>query len=244
DPDMSHAVLVLPAAAFFIWWKRPSVEAQALQPSLWGLALVAAGAIQHQVCKAPGWLFPMRAAFLISLAGCLVTLGGFPLVRKLALPLALLLFMFQPPRFLYDALTIPLQLVSSASAETLLEAGGVIAVREGNILEVAGHKLSVVEACSGIRSLFSLSFFTIVYGAFFSRGLIQTAVLLGSSIPVVIAANAMRIAATGFLVRTSPGLAEGFWHEVLGTGTMIAAFAGVLLIDLLLQITFRSRSAW
>ena len=49
-----------------------------------------------------------------------------------------------------------LQIFASASAETVLNWMGVPVLRDGNILELPHERLSVVEACSGIRSLLSL----------------------------------------------------------------------------------------
>ena len=40
-------------------------------------------------------------------------------------------------------------------------------LREGNIIEMVGIKLSVEEACSGIRSLVAIVFMCVLYNYFF-----------------------------------------------------------------------------
>ena len=64
-------------------------------------------------------------------------------------------------------LTFPLQLFASRVAERALDLLGYPVLRDGNILELASQKLSVAEACSGIRSLLSLTFLSLVYAYFF-----------------------------------------------------------------------------
>ena len=59
---------------------------------------------------------------------------------------------------IYNQITFPLQLFASQVAEFCLGLIGIPVLRDGNVLELASQKLSVVEACSGIRSLLSLSF--------------------------------------------------------------------------------------
>ena len=60
--------------------------------------------------------------------------------------------MVAPPTFIFERLTLSLQLLASRLGEACLEALGYSVLREGNILEMVGIKLSVEEACSGIRS--------------------------------------------------------------------------------------------
>jgi exosortase len=77
-------------------------------------------------------------------------------------------------------------------------------------------KLDVVEACSGIRSLLSLTFLSLVYGYFFEKKVWIRTLLFLSSIPIAIAANAGRVTVTGVLATINPELAEGLVHEAEG----------------------------
>ena len=93
---------------------------------------------------------------------------------------------------------------------------GIPVLREGNILELAGQKLSVVEACSGIRSLLTLSFLSLVYGYFFERKIWMRVLLFVATVPIAILANASRVTLTGILSEIKPELAHGFFHSASG----------------------------
>jgi exosortase len=93
---------------------------------------------------------------------------------------------------------------------------GIPVLRDGNILELASQKLSVVEACSGIRSLLSLSFLSLVYAYFFDKKVWMRWVLLAATIPIAILANSGRVTITGVLSEINPELARGFFHSLEG----------------------------
>jgi exosortase len=98
-------------------------------------------------------------------------------------------------------------------------------IREGNILELASQKLNVVEACSGIRSLLTLSFLSLVYGYFCEkRGWIRI-VLFFSTVPIAIVANAGRVTISGIIAQFKPELAAGLFHEAQGWVIFMVAFA-------------------
>ena len=131
-------------------------------------------------------LFLARTAFIFSLAGIVLWLGGMPALRVLAFPLFLLFFMVPIPSVIYYQITFPLQLLASRVAETVLSWIGYPVLREGNILELASQRLSVAEACSGIRSLLSLSFLSLVYGYFYDQRPWMRVVLLIGTVPIAI----------------------------------------------------------
>jgi len=82
--------------------------------------------------------------------------------------------------------------------------------------ELASQKLSVVEACSGIRSLLSLLFLSQVYAYFTEKRIWIRWALLIATCPIAIAANAIRVAITGLLSEINTKLAQGSYHEMEG----------------------------
>jgi exosortase len=236
DENMGHGLFV-PLIAGYIAWERRS---EWLQPAkvnnLWGLALIAWGALQLWVGLLGAEVFLQRTALLFSLAGLTLFFGSGKAVRPLVFPLLLLAFMVPIPGILYKQITFPLQIFSSRVAELVLEMTGFIVVREGNILELAGQQLSVVEACSGLRALHSLIFFSLTYAYLFEARPWVKWLLLGLTIPVAIVANSGRIVVTGVLGKYNQELATGIYHTVSGWLLFI--------ISILLLIAAHKSAVW
>lgn len=142
----------------------------------------------------------------------------------------MLLFMIPIPTVVFNQITFPLQLFASRVAEVTLGAIGIPVLRDGNVLELASQKLSVAEACSGIRSLLSMSFLALVYAYFFDKKVWMRWALLIGTLPLVILANAGRVTVTGILSEFNPELAGGFFHSA--EGFVIFGIDFVMLIAL------------
>lgn len=228
DPDMSHGFFVLPVAAFVVWRKRHELAAIRPVPNWWGLAIAAWGAVQMLLGTLAAQVFMVRTAFLVSLAGAILFLGGTQTFRILAFPLLLLLFLFPIPAIIYARVTLPLQIFASAAAETVLNWIGIPVLRDGNILELPHQRLSVVEACSGIRSLLSLAFLSLVYAYFFDQRVATRWILLAATVPIAIAANAARITLMGlFGLEGASHLFEGWVLFVVALGLLVTVHLGV-----------------
>jgi exosortase len=129
------------------------------------------------------------------------------------------------PAIIYNNITFPLQITASRFAEHALTLLAVPVLREGNVLVLPEQELSVVEACSGIRSLLSLTFLSLIYGYFFERRMWLRVVLFFATIPIAIIANASRVTLTGILTEIKPELAEGFFHTASGWVIFMVALA-------------------
>jgi len=223
--DMGHGYFVPVVAGYIIWQSRHELGAIEPRTNWWGLVIVLYGALQLFVATLGVEVFLARTSFVITLIGIVLLLGGTEVFKKLAFPLFLLFFMVPIPAIAYNRITFPLQILASKLATAALTLVGIPVLREGNILELPTQKLSVVEACSGIRSLLTLTFLAMVYGHFFEKRTWLRVLLFVATIPIAILANGSRITVTGILSQIKPELAEGFFHESTGWVIFMIAFA-------------------
>jgi exosortase len=235
DADMSHGFFVLPVAGYIVWRRRSELAAVTPERNWWGLAIAVFGALQMLLGTLAAQVFIARTAFLVSLAGAVLFLGGTRMLRILAFPLLLLLFLFPIPAIVYARITLPLQIFASATAETVLNWIGIPVLRDGNILELPHERLSVVEACSGIRSLLSLAFLSLVYAYFFDRRVAMRWALLAATIPIAIAANAARVTLMGLLGEYRTDLAHGAFHLFEGWVLFVVALSLLITVHQLLR---------
>ena len=234
DPDMGHGFFVPVIAGYIIWQKRNELLAIQPQPNWWGLAVVLVGGAQLIIGTLGVELFLARTSFVIVLIGAVWLLGGDLILKKLAFPLFLLFFMVPIDAVIYNQITFPLQLLASRLADGALTLIAVPVLREGNILELPNQRLSVVEACSGIRSLLSLTFLSLVYGYFFEKKTWIRVVLFLSTVPIAIVANSSRVTITGILTQVKPEAAEGFFHEAEGWVIFMVALGIMVLFHQLI----------
>lgn len=235
DDDMGHGFFVPAIAAYIAWQRKDQILAQAPRPSFWGLLPLAWGALQSYVANLGAELFLSRSAIILTVVGAVWLVCGTRILKLLAFPLALLLFMVPLPAVIYNSITMPLQFFASSVAETSLNLLGFPVLREGNVLELASGPLNVVEACSGIRSLLTLTFLSLVYGYFSDNKPWMRVALLIGVIPIAIAANSFRVTLTGVISEFNKEWAQGFFHTAEGWVIFMVAFSMLFLFHRLVN---------
>jgi exosortase len=216
-PDFSHGFLVPFFAAFLVWEKRTTLLRTKVTPTWSGTAVVALGLAVLLLGIYGSELFLSRVSLVILLAGLVLLFGGWLLLKELRFALLVLLLAIPLPAIFFNQITFPLQILASKLASDLLPLFGVPVLREGNVIQLPLMRLEVAEACSGIRSLMSLFTLSIFYGYFMEKSVWRRILLVLASIPIAIAANAVRILGTGLCVQYwDPDKALGFFHEFSG----------------------------
>ena len=216
DENMGHALFVPVVAGYLVWLDRERIMSTPVKRYWPALTLVAWGFCQMIVGFLGADFFTARTAFLIAVVGIIWTIAGTAVLHTLAYPLFVLLFMIRIPLFIYQRITFPLQLLASQVAAAVLDLVGIPVMRNGNVMVLADKSLEVVEACSGIRSLLSLTFLAVAYGRLFESRVWVRVALFVATIPIAIACNAFRVTLTGMLTEWAPQFAEGFYHTMEG----------------------------
>ncbi len=242
DPDYGQGFLVPLFSGYVVWRQREQWRKTESKPANFGL-LVMVGAVVLLLAGSLGAeLFTSRVSLLALLAGMILFLAGWKMLRTVSFPLAFLLLMIPIPVIIYNQITFPLQLLASRFATFWLEVVQVPVLREGNVLILPNYSLEVVEACSGIRSLMTLITLAIAYGYLLEpRRWVRYALVI-LMIPIAIVSNAIRIMGTGVLTyRFGPKAAEGFFHEFSGWVIFLAALILMFASHAILKRFGRSR---
>ena len=237
DADMGHGFFVPVIAGYIVWQTRDLVAGRKPKPNWWGLAIMIWAGFQLYIATLGAELFLARTSLVISIIGATLLLGGIEYITAFAFPLFLLFFMVPIPAVIYNQITFPLQLIASQASEVAISVLQIPVIREGNVLVLPSQSLNVVEACSGIRSLLTLTFLSLVYGYFCEKRTWIRVTLFFATIPIAIIANAGRVTMTGVVSEINTDLAEGFFHEAQGWVIFMFAFA---ILAVLHQVLVRT----
>jgi len=236
-PDFSHGFLVPFFAAYLVWSKKDALRSTKIVPSWSGIGIVILGLLVLLLGVYGAELFLSRVSLVILLAGLVLCFCGWGLLKELRFPLLVLLLAIPIPSIIFNQITLPLQTLASKLASALLPIFGVPVLREGNVIELPVMKLEVAEACSGIRSLVSLFTLSIFYGYFLEKSPLRRTILALVSIPIAIAANALRILGTGLCVQYwDPDKALGFFHEFSGWVMFLVSLGCLFVVHRIMHL--------
>jgi exosortase len=236
-PDYSHGPFVPFFAAFLIWDKRKTLSATPIKQTWFGIPLVLFALVVLILGVYGVELFTARISLVILLTGLTLTLFGWAMLRELRFPLLVLVLAIPIPAIVFNQITFPLQLFASRVASEILPLLGVPVLLEGNVINLPVMPLEVAEACSGIRSLMSLFTLSVFYGYFLEKTTGRRIILALASIPIAVAANALRIVGTGLCVQYwDPEKALGFFHEFSGWVIFVVSLACLYLVHRLMRL--------
>jgi exosortase len=217
DPNFSHGFFVPAFSLYVVWINRDRLLAIKRNPSVWGLAIVLFSLCTLILGVFGAELFLSRISLIFLIAGLIIFMHGWQMFRAVLFPLAVLFLMVPIPSIILNQITFPLQILASKLSAWLLPLLGVPVLREGNVINLPAMPLEVADACSGIRSLLSLTCLAVMYGYLLESRVSVRVVLALASIPIAVAANGLRIVGTGLLVQYwDPDKAEGFFHAFSG----------------------------
>lgn len=229
DSNYSHGFLIMPIALWLIWRKRKELAQTPTNRNSLGLIFIIGSLFLLIAGTAGAEYFTTRVSFVFLLFSISLYMFGWPFTRKIWFAFFFMLFMIPIPYVIYYSITFPMQLFASKVSTTILSAIGLPLLRQGNIIHIPNYSLEVAEACSGIRSLFSLLALGALYAYFTQPNKIKATILFLSTVPIAIAGNVFRITMTALAAHMiSPKFAEGALHEI--SGLLVFMFSLILLV--------------
>ncbi len=239
----NNGVLIPLVSAYLIWDKREHLAESAASHSWWGLGFLLFAVLAFLAGIVGAERFTQQMAMVLLLIGVVWFNFGNRMFRHLAFPLFLLFLMVPPPHILYNNLSVQLQLISTKISMAFLHLVGVTVYNEGNIIFLPSMQLEVAEACSGIRSLFSLFTLAIIFAYIAQKRFGWRALLALSSIPIAILFNGLRISGSCILAQHwSPKITDSFNHFMSGWIVFVFAFIALLVLNKLIDMVKPSKA--
>ncbi|MGJ4998256.1 exosortase [Bradyrhizobium sp. HKCCYLS3077] len=244
-----HGPLIIAASAWLAWRSRQLIWDIQLRPApLPGWVALLSGLCVLVLARNQDVWFLEVLSELPVIAGIVLLLAGWRLLRILAFPIGFLIFSAPAPGWMVDAATIPLKVFISDSVTQLLYTAGYPIAQNGVVILIGPYQLLVQDACSGLNSIFVLS----ALGAFYVYAFrwdekIRAFALLLLIIPITVLANFLRVTSL-VLIAYYGGVdkMEGPLHDLTGVLLFVVAVVLMFLSDgvlsLLLRMFRRQRS--
>ncbi len=234
QPDYSHGYIVPFFAAFLLWVRRDMFPRKEWKGSWFGVVLVVLSALLYLVAGIMGFNLIIAFAIIPCVAGIVLMLGGWPLMRWSWPAIVFLCFMIPLPVSLETAARIPLQRIGAIISTYLLQTFGLPAVAEGNVIALSDYSIGVAEACSGLRMLMTSAALTFGLAFILQRPLWERLVILISAVPIALITNIVRITVTGLCYEFfGQEVAERVFHDLAGW-LMMPMAVGLLWLEIII----------
>lgn len=216
DPAYTHGYLV-PLFSLYLLWHRRSLWSCGTPAVSWGIGLI--GLATGLMLAAEVFFYQTLAHYSLPLflAGACLVLGGWPALGWAWPAAAFLFFMVPLPGPLADALGGPLQRIATQASTYLIQAVGVPAVADGNIILLSREPIGVAEACSGLRMLVLFVAIAAGFVLLIDRKPWEKLLILVSAVPIAVVANVCRITLTAMMYEWVGDQAAQFvFHDFAG----------------------------
>lgn len=224
DEQSSHGLIVPLAVFLIVSARRTRLRGLRFESHWLGSVATLCGVLLWGV----GYHYDIESfwhggAVLMAL-GCFVTLTGVEPIRRFAPAYVALIFLIPTPAALRTPITIPLQEITATITQQTCDFLGMGVSQAGRTLRINGQDVTVAEACSGMRMVFTLflACFLSVY-CLPIREPVRWAVLLATPL-IAVVANVIRLVPTLWAYgRFDPETADHL-HTISGWVMVVAAF--------------------
>jgi exosortase len=232
DPELQFGWAVLGLCLYLFaraWAARPPVRlvwnAGNMVTGLLGCVLL----FMTQLYQAAYGLTPasmsgLGLGFLLVVGSNLSFIWGWPGLRQFGFAFGFLLVALPIPSLISGPVVGALQNNLAAIDVEVLNLVGIPAMQTGHLIAIAAGTVGIDEACSGIRSLHACLMISLFLGQFNQFGLGKRFGLVIAGFGLAVFFNLIRTFVLVCIVNHSGLGALGKWHDLTGTGLLVACF--------------------
>jgi exosortase B len=237
--DQSQGPIVLALTIWLTWRKWPALRQLPIEGT-WPITswfVLVFGGVLHAFGRSQGiYLFEV-GSFIVIVCAALVLIGGTRHLRLMAFPIFFLLFLIPLPGSLVDALTQPMKMGVSWTAEKILGVLGYPIARSGVIIQIGQYQLLVADACAGLHTLFTLEALGLLYlNVVRHASLFRNVALAILIVPIGFSANVIRVMVLTLVTyHFGDAAGQGFLHGFAGFVLFLCALMLTLAADSMLR---------
>jgi exosortase len=232
----SHGFLIAPISVFLVWNLRRQLRETPVTPSWAGLPVVVL-AMFLQIVGIRGDVTMFQAHSLILLvAGLTWTWFGPGVLRRLAFPIAFLVFGAPTFPVIVNQLSVRLKAIAAFGSVSVAQALGVSVSLHGMDLYLQTGVMAIEGACSGLNSLIALMALGALFAYLGTGAAWRRWLLFVCSAPVALAGNIVRISSLCvYAGLTDTTRATGLFHNIGGFVLFGFALLAMFLLKRLLR---------
>ncbi|MBF0478090.1 MAG: exosortase/archaeosortase family protein [Candidatus Omnitrophica bacterium] len=229
DSYYSHGILIPFVSGYLIWQKWAEIKNTPVVPSKRrGSIITLAGILVYILASLFRVYFVGGFSMFAVLIGLIMYFYGWQVLRKIWVPVALLLFMFPLPLVIITNISFRMKMLAAKIAAVILNHIGIPALREGSMIYMRHAYVVVDDVCSGLRSLISLLALGAIFAYISSKTKVKKWILFFSTVPIAVITNVVRVVILASIAEIwGSQYTKGFVHDT--TGFLIFAVAFILL---------------
>ena len=226
----SHGFLVPLISAFFLWRRRDAFARHNRESNALGLVALAISLVAFLIAQVWQAYHLSALALIVLLVGLALYFLGESAARRIAFPLAFLLFMIPIP--FINRLSPALESFTATASTGAVGLLGIPAVNLGSQIELQNSSFVVGAACSGLNSMVALATLVVVFIYILEGSNRAKLLLLGLAIPIAIVANIFRVSAL-LVIAHFFGAEAGmkYFHDYSSPVLFLLAFTLLILVS-------------
>lgn len=226
----SHGFLVPLISGFFLWRRRDAFRRDSREPNTWGLVPLALGVVAFLIAQVWQAYHLSAFALVVLLSGLALYFLGDKATRRIAFPLAFLVFMIPLP--FVNRLSPALESFTATTSASAVRLLGVPASNLGSQIELQNSSFVVGAACSGLNSVVALATLVVIFVYILEGSPRAKIVLLALAIPIAVLANIFRVSSL-LVIAHLFGAEAGmrYFHDYSSPVLFLVAFALLIVVS-------------